>query len=116
MIGKLFAVEQQAKEDGLDAIATRELRQKQSKPILGEIQCRLDDWCNCPFDWSIEVLPKSPIGQAVSCARGQWLIGSWPALRCKSLMTISSSGSSNFLGSIRHVLSSAVCLVSNRTS
>jgi transposase len=66
MIDKLYDVERQAKEEHLDAIALGDLRQKQSKPILGEIECRLDDW-------SIEVLPKSPIGQAVGYARGQWI-------------------------------------------
>jgi transposase len=64
-IGKLYAVEQEAKERDLDATLLKEQRQQQSKPTLNEIQCRLDDW-------SIEVLPKSPIGQAVSYARGQW--------------------------------------------
>ena len=66
MIGKLYTVERQAKEDGLDAIALKELRQQRSKPILDEIRHRLEDW-------SIEVLPKSPIGQAVGYARGQWI-------------------------------------------
>jgi transposase len=66
MIGKLYTVEQQAKENGLDAIALKEQRQHHSKPILEEIRVRLEDW-------SIEVLPKSPIGQAVSYARGQWI-------------------------------------------
>jgi transposase len=62
----LYDVERQAKEEDLDAIALRELRQKQSKPTLEEISGLLDDW-------SIEVLPKSPIGQAVNYARGQWI-------------------------------------------
>jgi transposase len=66
MIGKLYTVEKQAKEDGLDAIALKEQRQQHSNPILEEICVRLEDW-------SIEVLPKSPIGQAVSYARGQWI-------------------------------------------
>jgi hypothetical protein len=66
MIGKLYTVEKQAKEDGLDAIALKEQRQQHSKPILEEVRVRLEDW-------SIEVLPKSPIGQAVSYARGQWI-------------------------------------------
>jgi hypothetical protein len=47
-------------------IALKGLRQQYSKPILDEINRRLEDW-------SIEVLPKSPIGQAVSYARGQWI-------------------------------------------
>ena len=66
MIGKLYTVEKQTKEDGLDAIALKDLRQQHSKPILEEIRGRLEDW-------SIEVLPKSPIGQAVGYARGQWI-------------------------------------------
>jgi hypothetical protein len=66
MIGKLYEVERRAKEGGLDAIGLRELRQQQSKPVLEEISGRLDDW-------SVEVLPKSPIGQAVGYARGQWI-------------------------------------------
>ena len=66
MIGKLYTVERQAKEDGLDTIALKGVRQQRSGPILDEINDRLEDW-------SIEVLPKSPIGQAVSYARGQWI-------------------------------------------
>jgi transposase len=66
MIGRLYDVERRAKEEDLDAIALRELRQEQSKPVLEEISGCLDDW-------SIEVLPKSPIGQAVGYARGQWI-------------------------------------------
>ena len=53
---KLYEMEQQAKKDGLDAIALRDLRQERSKPILEEIRRLLDDW-------SVEVLPKSPIGR-----------------------------------------------------
>jgi transposase len=65
LIGKLYDVERQAKENKLDAPAIKELRQEHSKPILDEIHTRLNDW-------SIELLPKSPIGQAVSYARAQW--------------------------------------------
>jgi transposase len=71
MIGKLYTVEQQAKENGLDAIALKELRQQRGKPVLDQIRGRLDDW-------SIEVLPKSPIGQAVGYARGYPLINARP--------------------------------------
>jgi transposase len=66
MIGKLYAVEKQAKENGLNAIALKRSRQQHSTPNLDEIRLRLEDW-------SIEVLPKSPIGQAVGYARGQWI-------------------------------------------
>jgi transposase len=65
LIGKLYDVERQAKENELDVPAIKGLRQQHSKPILDEISTRLNDW-------SIEVLPKSPIGQAVSYARAQW--------------------------------------------
>lgn len=50
----------------LDAIALKRSRQQPSTPNLDEIRHQLEDW-------SIEVLPKSPIGQAVGYARGQWI-------------------------------------------
>ena len=65
LIGKLYDTEREAKQNELDAPAIKELRQQHSKPVLDEISTHLNDW-------SIEVLPKSPIGQAVSYARGQW--------------------------------------------
>jgi hypothetical protein len=65
LIGKLYDREREAKQNELDVPAIKELRQQQSEPILVEISTRLENW-------SIEVLPKSPIGQAVSYARGQW--------------------------------------------
>lgn len=65
LIGKLYDIERETKQNGLDAPVVKELRQQHSKPILDEISPRLNDW-------SIEVLPKSSIGQAVSYARGQW--------------------------------------------
>jgi hypothetical protein len=65
LIGELYDVEREAKQNELDASAIEELRQQRSKPILDEISTHLNDW-------SIELLPKSPIGQAVGYARGQW--------------------------------------------
>ena len=65
LISKLYDIEREAKQNELNAPAVKELRQQHSKPILAEIRPRLEDW-------SIEVLPKSPIGQATSYARGQW--------------------------------------------
>ena len=65
LIGKLYDVERQAKENELDVPAVKELRQEHSKPVLDAIH-------TCLNDWSIELLPKSPIGQAVSYARAQW--------------------------------------------
>jgi len=65
LIGKLYDAERQAKQNELGALAIKELRQQRSRPILDEIGPHLEDW-------SIALLPKSPIGQAVSYARGQW--------------------------------------------
>jgi len=41
------------------------LRQKESRPILDAIEKRLEQWAG-------ETLPKSPMGQAIGYARGQW--------------------------------------------
>jgi transposase len=65
LIGELYDLEREAKQNRLDASAVKELRQQYSKPILNDIGLRLEDW-------SIALLPKSPIGQAVGYARGQW--------------------------------------------
>ena len=65
LIGELYKVERQAKEEKRNAVEIQVLRQEYSKPILNEIQQRLETF-------SIEVLPKSPLGQAVGYARGQW--------------------------------------------
>jgi transposase len=65
LIGELYDVEREAKQNELDAPAIKELRQHRSAPILDRISPHLEDW-------SIALLPKSPIGQAVSYARGQW--------------------------------------------
>jgi len=66
LIGRLYAVEEQAKENGLDAFQLKSVRQRHSKPVLEQIQRRLEMGQK-------EVLPKSPIGQAIGYARGQWL-------------------------------------------
>jgi len=65
LIGQLYDIERQAKEEKLNAAEIKTLRQKYSRPILERIQQRLEAF-------SIEVLPKSPMGQAVGYARGQW--------------------------------------------
>lgn len=66
LIGQLYDVERQAKEDGLDAAGIKELRQECSRPILAEIKSYLDSW-------SKEVLPKSPMGKAIGYDRAQWV-------------------------------------------
>lgn len=65
LIGRLYDVERDAKERKLDAEGIKLLRQEKSKPVLEEIRKIVDGW-------SLEVLPKSPIGKAINYALGQW--------------------------------------------
>ena len=62
-IRQLYALETEAK--GLEAEARRALRQAQSKPVMERFEQWLDEQADI-------VLPKSPIGEAVGYARGQW--------------------------------------------
>lgn len=64
-IGELYAVEHRAKEQSLDRQQIKLLRQKESRPILDALEKRLEQWAG-------ETLPKSPMGQAIGYARGQW--------------------------------------------
>jgi transposase len=66
LIAQLYVVENQAQTEHLHAEGVKALRQKFSKPIL-------DDQIRPLLDaWSSEVLPKSPIGKAVTYAVNQW--------------------------------------------
>lgn len=66
LIAQLYVIEQKAREEQLDAEGTKALRQEFSKPILeDQIQPLL-------ATWGTEVLPKSPIGKAVTYAVNQW--------------------------------------------
>jgi hypothetical protein len=65
LIHRLYDVERKAKEAELDPDAIRALRQERSVPVLECIRERLEQW-------SIELLPKSPLAQAVHYARAQW--------------------------------------------
>lgn len=62
-IQQLYRVEAEVK--GLDATARRARRHAEARPVLERFQRWLDDQVG-------GVLPKSPIGEAVSYARGQW--------------------------------------------
>lgn len=64
-IGELYGVEHRAREQNLNRQQITLLRQKESRPILEGIDKRLEQWAG-------EVLPKSPMGQAIGYARGQW--------------------------------------------
>ncbi len=66
LIAQLYVIEKKAREEHLDAEGTKGLRQKFSQPILEkEIKPLLESWGR-------EVLPKSPIGKAVTYAMNQW--------------------------------------------
>ena len=66
LIAQLYVIEDQAQGEHLDAEGVKALRQKFSKPILeGEIKPLLESW-------GPELLPKSPIGKAVTYALNQW--------------------------------------------
>jgi transposase len=68
MLGKiqrLYRIEREAKERGLDADAVRRLREERARPILEELRVELERLAG-------EVLPKSLIGEAVGYARAQW--------------------------------------------
>jgi transposase len=63
LIQRLYAVEKTARP--LTASQRAALRQQKAAPILAEIRRTLQAW-------SIEALPKSPVGLAVAYALGQW--------------------------------------------
>lgn len=64
-IRALYAVERDAKEQGLDADQRRALRQERSKPILDQML----PWLQAQKS---AFLPKSPMGKAIGYALNQW--------------------------------------------
>jgi transposase len=64
-IQRLYGVEKEGRELGLDAERLRALRQEKSVPILASIREDLDRL-------SKTTLPKSPLGKAVAYALGLW--------------------------------------------
>ncbi len=64
-IGALFAIESRARESDIDPAAVKALRGRESRPILDEIKAWLDDKNRL-------VLPKSPVGQAITYTLNQW--------------------------------------------
>jgi transposase len=71
LIQALFVVEQKAKalradpEARFGDVEHLALRQEESKPLLDKIKV-------CTEDWSLEVLPRSSVGKAVTYMRNQW--------------------------------------------
>jgi len=64
-IQKLYRIEARAKVDGLSLEARQELRQREAKPIFMEVGQLI-------ATMGKDVLPKSPLGRALSYAENQW--------------------------------------------
>jgi hypothetical protein len=64
-IRKLYDVEDQANDQHLESAARGQLRQQQARPILDQFE----PWLK---DEQAKVLPKSPIGQAISYTLSNW--------------------------------------------
>jgi transposase len=65
LIGKLFTIEQQAKERGLSPADRLLWRQSQSQPIVTELRDKLPAWKQT-------LLPKHPVAQAIGYVLNQW--------------------------------------------
>jgi len=63
--GRLYALEKQARRQGLDPLGIYELRQEKSRPILDDLKAWLDEK-------SIKTPPKGLLGKAINYALGQW--------------------------------------------
>lgn len=63
--GRLYDIERKAKDGKYDHTQWLEARQTQARPILAEIKSVLDEY-------KLQVLPKSPIGKAVTYSLNQW--------------------------------------------
>ena len=64
-IGKLYEIEAKARQQKIDAIALRELRQKEARPVLDA----LHKWLK---EKSPEVPPKSLLGEAIAYTLDRW--------------------------------------------
>ena len=61
----LYEIEKIARKEKYSSAQLLEARQTQAKPILAEIKTLLDEY-------KMQVLPKSPIGKAVTYSLNQW--------------------------------------------
>ncbi len=64
-IGRLYAVEHEAKDAGLDADGIRRLRQEKARPVLGQFK----DWLE---ERLRELAPKTPTAKAIGYALKNW--------------------------------------------
>ena len=65
LIGKLYAIERQAKEENLSADQIKERREKKSIPVLDELK----EWMTQAY---MNAKPKSPIGKALAYCLERW--------------------------------------------
>jgi transposase len=63
LIGKLFAVEQEAKD--LDPVQRLTLRQEQGLPVIGQLHQKL-------LAWKQQLLPRHPMAEAIGYVLNQW--------------------------------------------
>jgi len=63
--GRLYEIESRAKKEKYDGAQLLDVRQKEAKPILAEIKTVLDEYKD-------QVVPKSPMGKAITYALNQW--------------------------------------------
>jgi len=63
--GRLYEIESRAKKENYSSARLLEARQKEAKPILEEIEALL-------IEYQHQVLPKSPMGKAVTYSVNQW--------------------------------------------
>jgi hypothetical protein len=63
--GKLYEIEKRAKQNNYSPEKLLEARQKEAVPVLSEIKTLLDKYKK-------EVLPKTPVGKAVTYSLNQW--------------------------------------------
>lgn len=63
--GRLYAIEKRAKEENYSDEQLLEARQTEALPILDEIKAALNEYKD-------QVLPKSPMGKAITYAFNQW--------------------------------------------
>jgi transposase len=63
--GRLYGIESRAKKEKYDGTQLLDARQNEAKPILAEIRAVL-------YEYKDQVLPKGPMGKAITYALNQW--------------------------------------------
>lgn len=63
--GRLYEIESRAKQENYSSVQLLKARQEEAKPVLEEIKSALDEYRD-------QVLPKNPMGKAITYALNQW--------------------------------------------